>query len=282
MFAMRPRNISSKRPSEEPVDGRNAGGDRQHAKEEKQLDKQKEIITSNLLRNVPEEMKPSALINPIFCAPKAHRRHHSKKKTAESTQKETIMNRTSHSLSSGTNKSSTASTLSGVRSWPERSEEPVQGTGDWLPSHHPPHYNIATIGKGRYEEDVCSTHDERSRRKNQEGKSLNWIRSELPAIDEDRQTEMSFTDKMKRLYPQAAGEERRSRGGDRKAELRSAFEIFDVEGLGCISAKRLRHILTSFGEILTKEEVDDIIHLVDVDGDGQIYSDQFVENLCVS
>ena len=46
---------------------------------------------------------------------------------------------------------------------------------------------------------------------------------------------------------------------------------------GFISAAELRHIMTNLGEKLTDEEVDEMIREADVDGDGQINYDEFVD-----
>ena len=48
------------------------------------------------------------------------------------------------------------------------------------------------------------------------------------------------------------------------------------DGNGYISATELRHVTTSIGEKLTDAEVDELIHEVDIDGDGQINYAEFV------
>ena len=40
---------------------------------------------------------------------------------------------------------------------------------------------------------------------------------------------------------------------------RAAFNIFDKDGNGLISAPELRHVMTNLGETLTNEEVDEMI-----------------------
>ena len=42
------------------------------------------------------------------------------------------------------------------------------------------------------------------------------------------------------------------------------------DGNGFISAAELRHVMTNLGEKLTDEEVDEMIHEADMDGDGQV------------
>jgi calmodulin len=60
-------------------------------------------------------------------------------------------------------------------------------------------------------------------------------------------------------------------------EIMEAFKVFDKDGNGFISAAELRHIMTNLGEKLTDEEVDEMIREADVDGDGQINYEEFVD-----
>lgn len=57
---------------------------------------------------------------------------------------------------------------------------------------------------------------------------------------------------------------------ENQADIRQAFQTFDKDGNGFISASELRHIMTNLGEKLTDEEVDEMIKEADCDGDGQI------------
>ena len=57
---------------------------------------------------------------------------------------------------------------------------------------------------------------------------------------------------------------------DTEDTLREAFKVFDKDGNGYISSAELRHVMTSLGERLTDEEVDDMIKEADIDGDGQV------------
>lgn len=60
-------------------------------------------------------------------------------------------------------------------------------------------------------------------------------------------------------------------------EIREAFGVFDKDGNGCISASELKHVLMTMGEKLTQDEVEIMIREADIDGDGQIHYEQFVE-----
>ena len=64
---------------------------------------------------------------------------------------------------------------------------------------------------------------------------------------------------------------------DTEDDLREAFKVFDKDNDGYILAAELRHVLTSIGEKLTDEEVDEMIKEADIDGDGQINYDEFVK-----
>lgn len=46
--------------------------------------------------------------------------------------------------------------------------------------------------------------------------------------------------------------------------------VFDKNNDGLISSNELRHVMTSLGERLSEEEVDDMIKEADLDGDGQV------------
>ncbi|CAH1781676.1 unnamed protein product [Owenia fusiformis] len=61
-------------------------------------------------------------------------------------------------------------------------------------------------------------------------------------------------------------------------ELRQAFKVFDKDGNGYISAKEMLVVLTKMGEEMSMEEVEEyIIKPCDVDGDGRINYEEFVE-----
>lgn len=52
--------------------------------------------------------------------------------------------------------------------------------------------------------------------------------------------------------------------------ITEAFKVFDRDNNGFISAAELRHVMTSIGEKLTDDEVDEMIREADQDGDGRI------------
>ncbi|RKP06686.1 hypothetical protein THASP1DRAFT_25039 [Thamnocephalis sphaerospora] len=63
------------------------------------------------------------------------------------------------------------------------------------------------------------------------------------------------------------------------AEFVQAFQVFDKEGNGFISAGELRYVLTNLGERLTDAEVDLLLRGVDKDQDGNINYEEFVKKL---
>ncbi|XP_026313142.1 calmodulin-3 isoform X1 [Piliocolobus tephrosceles] len=56
-----------------------------------------------------------------------------------------------------------------------------------------------------------------------------------------------------------------------------AFIPNPQDGNGYISAAELRHVMTNLGEKLTDEEVDEMIREADIDGDGQVNYEEFVQ-----
>lgn len=70
---------------------------------------------------------------------------------------------------------------------------------------------------------------------------------------------------------------RKMRETDTEEELIEAFQVFDREGNGLITAQELRHVMTNLGEKLSAEEADEMIREADVDGDGQINYEEFVK-----
>nr|CAB3266512.1 calmodulin-like [Phallusia mammillata] len=62
-------------------------------------------------------------------------------------------------------------------------------------------------------------------------------------------------------------------------DIREAFRVFDKEANGFIAAAELRQVMTTIGEVLTEEEVDEMIRNSEVDGDGQVNYEEFVTRM---
>jgi Ca2+-binding EF-hand superfamily protein len=60
-------------------------------------------------------------------------------------------------------------------------------------------------------------------------------------------------------------------------EIEAAFRFIDLDKNGYIGANELRHVLICMGEMITDEEVDMMINMVDSDGDGQVSYTEFYE-----
>jgi calmodulin len=70
---------------------------------------------------------------------------------------------------------------------------------------------------------------------------------------------------------------RKMRDNDSEEELIEAFKVFDRDGNGLISNVELQHVMTSLGENVTMDEVDEMIKEADLDGDGYINYEEFVK-----
>jgi len=62
-----------------------------------------------------------------------------------------------------------------------------------------------------------------------------------------------------------------------REELKTAFRLYDREGLGYITPKVLKEILLELDHKLTDDELNDIVDEVDSDGSGSIDFDEFME-----
>jgi len=88
-----------------------------------------------------------------------------------------------------------------------------------------------------------------------------YVRTNAPAIElADPVAPLEFLTMMARKMKDTDSEE----------EIREAFKVFDRDNNGFISAAELRHVMTSIGEKLTDDEVDEMIREADQDGDGRI------------
>lgn len=58
-----------------------------------------------------------------------------------------------------------------------------------------------------------------------------------------------------------------------------AFQVFDKENTGKVSVGDIRYMLTSLGEKLSDEEVDELLKGVEVDGNGGVDYKKFIEDI---
>ncbi|SNX82353.1 probable Myosin regulatory light chain cdc4 [Melanopsichium pennsylvanicum] len=62
-------------------------------------------------------------------------------------------------------------------------------------------------------------------------------------------------------------------------EFIRGFQVFDKDGNGFIGAGELRYVLTSLGEKLSDEEMDELLKGVQVHPDGNIHYESFVRQI---
>ena len=60
-----------------------------------------------------------------------------------------------------------------------------------------------------------------------------------------------------------------------KDEIMSAFEMFDKNKDGFISADELRTVMESLGEMLTEADIDNMMKGADQDDDGRVSFEEF-------
>lgn len=99
--------------------------------------------------------------------------------------------------------------------------------------------------------------------------TLQEVEAMVKEIDADGNGEIDFPEFLTMML-------RKMNEGNPEAELREVFSTFDKSGEGVITRDELRAAMSLVGEKLTNDEVDDIIRLADVSGDGAIDYDEFI------
>uniref|UniRef100_A0A1D5QC35 EF-hand domain-containing protein n=1 Tax=Macaca mulatta TaxID=9544 RepID=A0A1D5QC35_MACMU len=61
------------------------------------------------------------------------------------------------------------------------------------------------------------------------------------------------------------------------AEFKEAFPLFDKDGDGTITTKELGTVMRYLGQNPTEAELQDMINEADIDGDGQVNYEEFVQ-----
>jgi len=88
-------------------------------------------------------------------------------------------------------------------------------------------------------------------------------------VDKDGNGEIDFPEFLSMMA-------KKFRDTDSEEEIRQAFQVFDKDGNGYISATELKAVMESLGEKLSDKEVDAMIKEADLDGDGGINYQEFV------
>ena len=66
---------------------------------------------------------------------------------------------------------------------------------------------------------------------------------------------------------------------DTKDDICTAFKVFDDTGKGTISVSDMRSVLTTMGDALTADEIDEMIKAADNNHSGQINYEEFVSKM---
>ena len=59
-------------------------------------------------------------------------------------------------------------------------------------------------------------------------------------------------------------------------DLLDAFKVFDIKNTGKISVKNFKKVLTNYGQEFNEEEVNEILKNIDIDRDGNIIVEDFI------
>jgi len=60
-------------------------------------------------------------------------------------------------------------------------------------------------------------------------------------------------------------------------DVKAAFKVFDQDGDGYISSDELRNVMSTLGEMLSEEEIEEMIREADADGDGKVCFSEFAQ-----
>ena len=64
---------------------------------------------------------------------------------------------------------------------------------------------------------------------------------------------------------------------NQKEEFKEAFSLFDKDGDGTVSTEELGQVMRTLGQNPTESELNDMIKEVDIDGNGEIDFEEFVD-----
>lgn len=95
------------------------------------------------------------------------------------------------------------------------------------------------------------------------------IKRLISEIDKDKTGKIGFDDFLNLMACKMAEK-------DANEEILKAFRLFDDDETGKISFKNLKRVSEQLGEILTDEELQEMIDEADRDGDGEISQEEFL------
>eukprot|EP01088_Endostelium_zonatum_P021032 TRINITY_DN8054_c0_g1_i1.p1 TRINITY_DN8054_c0_g1~~TRINITY_DN8054_c0_g1_i1.p1 ORF type:complete len:147 (-),score=42.50 TRINITY_DN8054_c0_g1_i1:63-503(-) len=94
----------------------------------------------------------------------------------------------------------------------------------------------------------------------------------MNGLDSDKDGQVTFDD-----FKRVLQDTRVQNTDEIVGRLREAFNMFDTEETGYISAAEFREVLVTMGKKLSHEEVDDMMRTADVKGDGKVSFVEFVQ-----
>lgn len=89
-------------------------------------------------------------------------------------------------------------------------------------------------------------------------------------VDQDQSGTIEFNEFLSLM-------EKKIGDNDTEEEIKEAFRVFDKDGTGTISVAELRHVMTTLGEKLKDEEVEEMLREADTHNDGIIRYEEFVK-----
>mmetsp|Transcript_105 Transcript_105/g.437 ORF Transcript_105/g.437 Transcript_105/m.437 type:complete len:170 (-) Transcript_105:37-546(-) len=99
--------------------------------------------------------------------------------------------------------------------------------------------------------------------------SAEELRAMVAEVDEDSSGRIEFPQFLKILAL-------RLQSLDSEEEMREAFQVFDRDKNGSVSASELKHVMNNLGEPVTNKEVEEMIREADADGDGELSFEDFL------
>ena len=107
-------------------------------------------------------------------------------------------------------------------------------------------------------------------------KALGQVHSEaelqemISEVDEDASGVIDFPEMLSLIA-------RKMKDDDTEEEVKTAFKVFDRNNTGEIELDDLKRVMTNLGDKLTDEEIRYIINEADVNGDGVIDNEEFID-----
>ena len=92
----------------------------------------------------------------------------------------------------------------------------------------------------------------------------------ISEVDEDASGDIDFPEMLSLIA-------RKMKDDDTEEEVKTAFKVFDRNNTGEIEIDDLKRVMTNLGDKLTDEEIKYIINEADVNGDGVIDNEEFID-----